>query len=120
MRRLVEAFGTFAYKNGIWKLHDKDKIWNEIKDAELRTALINYMFRPSLNEGSHSEDRIKRLNDFIYGEMIQPNERLRTVRVVFVLLYSLFPLHIEMHLNNNEGWKENIESWRDHEVLHKK
>jgi len=118
MRKILEAYGTFNYKCGIWDIPDDSSVWNKIEDAELRETIRSYMYKLLLNEDSHSGDRARTLDGLPYTEQICDEERQYTAKVILVMLYSFDKAHLQAHLKDvSTDWETDIIDWRDHEIL---
>ncbi|CYW23699.1 AAA family ATPase [Streptococcus suis] len=110
MRKILEAYGSFNYKQEIAKLTTDPLIVNKI-DEEYRAYFENLMYRLVLHGESHYEDPVKVLNvDFF--DTISDEERKKTARDLLVLLYLLDDLHVLKHLAGIHNVKEQLEQWK--------
>ncbi|MBV0922362.1 AAA family ATPase [Limosilactobacillus reuteri] len=117
MRKLLEAFSTFNYRQGIDKISLDEDILNKITKND-RLYYKNLMYRLVLHGESHAEERIETLNDVNFFDFISESEKRRTARDIICFLYALDPIHVIRHLTK-QGKKENeiketIKSWSDH------
>lgn len=118
MRKLLESFSTFNYRQGIEKVSLDEAILNKI-DKNDRPYYKNLMYRLVLHGESHTEERIDTLDDVNFFNFISEKEKRRTARDIICFLYALDSVHVIKHLTK-QGKKENdirtnIESWSDHE-----
>ena len=110
MRKILEAYGTFNYKQDITKLTTDPMIVNKI-DEKYRDYFENLMYRLVLHGESHFEDPVKVLNiDFF--DTISDEEREKTARDLLVLLYLLDDLHVLKHLAGVRNAKDQLEQWK--------
>ncbi|HFI0978177.1 TPA: AAA family ATPase [Streptococcus suis] len=110
MRKILEAYGTFNYKQNITKLTTDPMIISKI-DEKYRAYYENLMYRLVLHGESHFEDPVKVLNiDFF--DTISDEEREKTSRDLLVLLYLLDDLHVLKHLDGVQNAKEKLEQWK--------
>lgn len=113
IRRVMEAFGTFEYKEGIEGLSTKKQILNELQDDRYKSYFENLMYRLVLNGGSHFQDQVRSLNDMNFFEMISPSEKKRTAKDVLCLIYCLHPSHVLSHLGKEKrpNAKATLDDW---------
>lgn len=110
MRKILEAYGTFNYKQDITKLTTDPMIVNKI-DEKYRDYFENLMYRLVLHGESHFEAPVKVLNiDFF--DTISDEEREKTARDLLVLLYLLDDLHVLKHLADVRNAKKQLEQWK--------
>lgn len=117
MRRLLESFSTFNYRQGIEKVSLDEAILNKI-DKNDRLYYKNLMYRLVLHGESHMEERIDTLDDINFFDFISEKEKRRTARDIICFLYALDSVHVLKHLTK-QGKKEsdvkkNIEFWSNH------
>jgi len=124
LRRVLEAFSTFNYKLGIESLSTNPNVLNLIADLKLRDYYKNSMYRLVLHSESHFEERTKGLIDRNFVESISPEEKIQTAKAMLVLLYTLNPLHVELHLKkigeNQENTSKKIQQiclWKNELTL---
>ncbi len=110
MRRVLEAFTTFEYKVSVNEILSKDDIMLQIKDLNQREKLQNYMSRILLNEESHSEMKVKSMENIGLASTYSLEEKQRTGKSILCLIYLLNPYHLKYHLNDSSKL-ENIELW---------
>lgn len=110
MRRVVEAFSTFNYKKGIAELAtDKDLVG--LLGEPYDDYFQNLMYRLVLHGLSHSEERVKALDDIeVFASHISEKEKIRTARDVLCLIYLLNKEHILKHLESACGTREEIKN----------
>lgn len=109
MRRVIEAYSTFVYKVGIEEISFDDEILKNIPNKKQQDYFSNLMYRIILNGESHSEERMKSLEDFCNG--ISTEEKIRIAKDILCFLYLLNPTHISKHLQNISKAIENIKKW---------
>lgn len=117
MRKLLESFSTFNYRQGIEKVSLDEAILNKI-DKNDRLYYKNLMYRLVLHGESHTEERIDTLDDINFFDFISEKEKRRTARDIICFLYALDSVHVLKHLTK-QGKKENevtknIKSWSNH------
>lgn len=100
MRRVLEAFATFSYKEGIENISNKDSILC-ILPANQRTYFKNLMYRLVLNSESHSKDRILSMKDYSFSTLLSEAEKQRTARDIICFMYLLNKYHVLSHLPQN-------------------
>jgi len=101
MRRIMEAYGTFIFKKGLWCVKSSDEFWQDIKDNDLSEHLKYFMFRTLLNEGSHLGDRAKAAQEMNFSKTISTDEKIRTAKAVICFLYGLDKTHLKCHLTHD-------------------
>ncbi|MCD7121893.1 AAA family ATPase [Limosilactobacillus albertensis] len=117
MRKLLESFSTFNYRQGIEKVSLDEAILNKIDKSD-RSYYKNLMYRLVLHGESHTEERIDTLDDINFFDFISEKEKRRTARDIICFLYALDSVHVLKHLTK-QGKKENeitknIEAWSNH------
>lgn len=120
MRRVLEAYSTFVYRKGIDAVSYTPEILALCKDNKLAEYFENSMYRLVLNGESHSEEKVKSLDDFYTG--ISHEEKVRTAKDVLCFLYLINELHVRYQLNNDGSAIEIIKKWCDalpHEDIQK-
>ncbi|MGX7026016.1 AAA family ATPase [Vagococcus hydrophili] len=110
MRKLLEAFGTFTYKEGITGLTENQEILSKI-DTNLQDYFENLVYRLVLNGDSHSQDNIKS-NNYNLFQYITVDEKRKTSKDILVILYLLNDLHVLSHLKSKKDVKKNILVWK--------
>lgn len=113
MRKILEAFSTFLYKEGIASLTTNAKILSKL-DEPYRTYFENLMYRLVLHGESHLEDDVKAVEIDFFAHVSEA-EKQKTAKDLLVLLYLLNDLHVLMHLKSKNEKKvvENIEAWKN-------
>ena len=109
MRRVVEAYSSFIYKVGINSISFDEEIFDSIQNEKQKEYFSNLMYRIVLNGESHSEERIKSLEDFCNG--ISADEKVRIAKDILCFLYLLNPVHIKKHLKDIPNSQKTIEEW---------
>lgn len=109
IRRVVEAFTSFNYKVGIDAISYDEEILSQIKNKNQQEYFSNLMYRILLNGESHSEEKVKSLEDFCNG--ISTDEKNRIAKDILCFLYLLNPIHISKHLRVILDAEERIKEW---------
>lgn len=117
MRKLLESFSTFNYRQSIEKVSIDEDILSKLNERD-RLYYKNLMYRLVLHGESHTEERIDTLDDINFSDFISEEEKRRTARDIICFLNALDPIHVLKHLTK-QGKKENeikqnLQSWRDH------
>jgi wobble nucleotide-excising tRNase len=118
MRRVLEAFSTFNYKMGIEELTTNDDVLSFLPSEEQRNYYKNCMYRLVLHSESHFSERTKGLIDRGFVENFSTDEKVKTAKDIIILLYSLNPFHVEIHLKKDNNVLQQIskieliERWR--------
>ena len=110
-RRLLEAFSTFSYKEGIEKVSLNSSVLNLISNPQLREYFQYSMYRLVLNTESHSFEAMRGIPEESFYSHLSPDEKQRTAKDIICFMYSVNPLHVTSHLPSA---KSTIESWIDH------
>lgn len=109
IRRVVEAYSTFIYKVGIDAISFDEEIISQIKNTKQQEYFSNLMYRILLNGESHSEEKVKSLEDFCNG--ISADEKNRIAKDILCFLYLLNPVHISKHLRVIPDAEDKIKEW---------
>ncbi len=96
MRRILEAFSTFEFKEGIDTVSCNKTALKSL--APHADYFENLMYRLVLNGESHFEQRIKGLEDLNFFSVISPEEKHQTAKDIICLMYILNPNHVNAHL----------------------
>lgn len=112
MRRVLEAFATFSYKEGIEKISSKDSILAILPESQ-REYFKNLMYRLVLHGESHSMEYIQSMKDYGFSSLLSEDEKKRTARDILCFIYLLNKQHILSHLPFSAepditGWISNI------------
>lgn len=98
MRRIVEAFATFNYKQGIDFILKENSLLEYLGDRS--DYFENLMYRLVLNNESHTLERVKGLSDDnSFFNYVSESEKQRTAQDILSMLYCLNPVHIKAHLS---------------------
>lgn len=111
IRRVVEAYSTFIYKVGIDAISFDEEILSQLKNTKQQEYFSNLMYRILLNGESHSEEKIKSLEDFCNG--ISIDEKNRIAKDILCFFYLLNPIHISKHLSKIQDSTILIQKWID-------
>lgn len=108
MRRVLEAFATFSFKEGIENITAKDSILAILPDAN-REYYKNFMYRLVLHGESHYEEQIQGMRDYCFSQFLSDDEKKRTAQGILCLMYELNKHHILAHLTT--GVEPDIICW---------
>jgi hypothetical protein len=118
MRRVLEAYSTFLYREGIESVSTKEEILECMTDSE-QEYFESRMYRLVLHGESHSEEKIKTIDDLNFSQFIAPIEKVKTAQDIICFLYALNKVHLRAYLsyheNDSSHWEEiqkTIEKWR--------
>lgn len=109
MRRVLEAFSTFEFKEGIATVSCNKAVLNSL--VPKADYFENLMYRLVLNGESHFEQRIKGLEDLNFFSVISPEEKHQTAKDIICLMYILNPNHVNAHLAEIPGAENKIKAW---------
>ncbi len=110
MRRALEAYGSFCYKQGIAEISSDHEILAELEEPFNR-YFENLMYRLILNGESHLKEQVQTINDINFFEFISLDEKQRTARDIICLIYKLNKLHLLKHLASKKDASNVIEGW---------
>lgn len=116
MRRVLEAFSTFTYREGISTISRDQEILDQFHDKRFEKYFQNLMYRLVLNGESHLEERTRALDDPNFFDLLSSHEKQITAKSVIVFIYLLNDKHVLNHLKDDVKAKSNIESWKE-EIL---
>ena len=111
MRRILEAFSTFSYKEGIDKISRNDSILSIISDDKTRHYFKNLMYRLVLHGESHYEDYMRGLQNMDFFGCISSAEKQRTAKEIICFMYLLNKEHVLAHLKSEPSAEQTINSW---------
>lgn len=109
MRRVLEAFSTFEYKEGISELSCNKEALNVL--GAHSEYYENLMYRLILNGESHYEGRIKTLEDWDFLGIVSPEEKQQIAKDILCMMYELNPNHVKAHLAGQPDVEATIEKW---------
>lgn len=111
MRRALEAFSTFEYKKGIEEISCDQNILAILGNQKYSDYFENLMYRLVLNGESHSEERVRNLQDPYFFSTITPDEKVRTAKDILCLIRLLNGKHMESHLRGIPNSIPTIDGW---------
>ena len=111
MRQVMEAFGTFLYKEGIVEISKNEKILKLLNDNEYIAYYRNLMYRLVLHGGSHKEEQVLAMDDFDFFNYISDEEKLRTAKDVLCFIYLLNRVHVLQHLKKYSSAESDLDAW---------
>ena len=100
---------TISHKVDIDTISFDAEIISQIKNTKQQEYFSNLMYRILLNGESHSEEKVKSLEDFCNG--ISPDEKNRIAKDILCFLYLLNPVHISKHLRGIIDVENRIKEW---------
>ena len=116
MRRVLEAYGTFTYREGGSRLFNNEDILEKIPNKR-REFFKNFMIRLFLNSDSHFEESVRAFNDMNFFSIMSLEDKQKFAQYVLCFLYSLDSVHILAHLQDGLkqksalSIKERFKSW---------
>lgn len=112
MRRVLEAYSTFLYKESIEQISIDEDVIGKIEDP-FKTYYQNLLYRLVLNGDSHSQEKVMALGSSDFFNYISDSERQRTARDIIVFLYLLDKQHILKQLKSKGNIEADIEAWKE-------
>ena len=97
-RRVLEAFATFTFKEGVEKVSLNPRVLALIPDQNKREYFQNSMYRLVLNTESHSQEAIQGAPELSFFSHLTTIEKQRTARDVLCFMYCVNPTHVLSHL----------------------
>lgn len=111
MRQVLEAFGTFLYKEGIVDISRDENILSMLNDEEYISYYSNLMYRLVLHGGSHKEEQVLTMNDLNFFNYISDDEKIRTAKDVLCFIYLLNKVHVLQHLKKYSSAEADLKTW---------
>ena len=111
MRKVMEAFGTFVYKEGMSELSTCEKVLGIFTEKKEKQYFENLMYRLVLNTGSHMKDKAMTIADMKFFDYISDEDKQRSARDIMCFLYKLNPVHVISHLENRGEAELKIQEW---------
>lgn len=111
MRRMMEAFSTFMFRNSMEELFIHDRAVTYVGD--LAPYFQSVLSRFVLNDESHLESHVQSLdnNGALLAE-VDDREKRRVAKDVICLLYLYSRDHVEAYLSQEfSNYRENVEAW---------
>ena len=108
MRRLLEAFFTFNYRQAFYNFVCKEEFLVELPECK-RNYYGNLMTRLVLNGCSHEEESIKALGDMFL--LFTPSEMQVTAKSILSMIYILNGLHVRQYLGDDAI--KTIQKWQE-------
>ena len=106
MRRLLEAYFTFNYRQSFYEYVFKDEFLNMLP-SDNRTYYKNLLTRLVLNGSSHEEESVRAMTDLF--ALFTPQEMQMTAKSIIVLLHLLNSLHTKQYLG--DAAVAEVDSW---------
>lgn len=111
MRRMMEAFSTFGYKQGMDEISCDEQILNSLGNDAYHDYFQNLMYRLLLNGDSHMEEKVKSLTDPLFASTVSETEKIRTAKDIICFMYLLNKPHVEAHLKEIPTAVSIIQLW---------
>lgn len=115
MRRVLEAFSTFVYKEGIEQVSLNTDILETL--GKHSKFFENLMYRLVLHGESHYQEQVKSMHDGCnFYKFISDDEKKKTAQQLICFLYLLNKIHLKAYLVNNKSndfkcIEEQIQIW---------
>ena len=111
-RRVLEAFSSFTFKEGVEKVSLNPRVLALIPDPNKREYFQNSMYRLVLNTESHFQETVQGAPELSFFSHLTPAEKQRTARDVLCFMYCVNPAHVLSHLpdaqNELDNWMKNV------------
>lgn len=111
-RRVLEAFSSFTFKEGVEKVSLNPRVLALIPDQSKKEYFQNSMYRLVLNTESHSQEGVQGAPEISFFSHLTTAEKQRTARDVLCFMYSVNPTHVLSHLpdaqNELDNWTKSI------------
>lgn len=108
MRRVLEAFSTFSYKESMEKISTNQEILDCLPNEQYRDHFENLMYRLALNNESHFYNTARFLPQTDFFPYMSEYEKQRIAKEVLAFMFILNEQHIKSHLPNAVS---DIELW---------
>lgn len=96
-RRVLEAFSSFTFKEGVEKVSLNPRVLALIPDPNKREYFQNSMYRLVLNTESHFQETVQGAPELSFFSHLTPAEKQRTARDVLCFMYCLICLTHRMN-----------------------
>ena len=117
MRRMMEAFSTFCYKEGFEEMLRLPTLQDKIPE-ERREFYDKFMYRLVLNGESHGMLGAQTLNSIT--SYLSKSEKVKTAKRLLLFMYYINEPHLRAYLKNNadvvKRWEADDAVWEDTEV----
>lgn len=100
MRRVLEAFSTFSYKESMEKISTKQEILDSLPNEQYKNHFENLMYRLALNNESHFYNTARFLPQTDFFPYLSNDEKQRIAKELLVFMFILNEPHIKSHLPN--------------------
>ena len=111
-RRVLEAFSTFTFKEGVEKVSLNPRILTLIPEKSKREYFQNSMYRLVLNTESHFQENVQGAPELSFFSHLSAAEKQRTARDVLCFMYCVNEVHVLSHLpsaqKDLENWMQSI------------
>lgn len=108
MRRVLEAYGSFNYGVGMDRLSRDPDL--KARFGNLEGLLANAMYRLTLNDDSHMQEKVSSLNSTFSFERYSYDERKALAKCVLMALHLLDAEHVKKQLANAGASVNEVES----------
>ena len=107
-RRVLEAFATFTFKEGVEKVTLNPRVLALIPDQNQKAYFQNSMYRLALNTESHSQEAVQGSPEMSFFSHLTTAEKQRTARDVLCFMYCVSPAHVLSHLPDAQ---QDLDNW---------
>lgn len=115
MRRTLEAFSTFLFRQTIDAITLDDEVLQMLSNDTIREYFKNSMYRLVLNGESHTAESARGVPEAAFWSHLSPTEKQRTARDILCFMYAINPHHVLKHLsakkNGMKDEKQALENW---------
>lgn len=110
MRRALEAFSSFTYRNSIDKVLLNKGVLEDLGSCS--KYFENLMWRLVLHGESHYEEQVYNFHDGVnFFEFISEEEKRKTAKDILCFMYLLNKHHLEAYLKDIPSAIDNIQIW---------
>lgn len=107
-RRVLEAFSTFTFKEGLDKVSLDPRVLALIPDQNKRDYFQNSMYKLVLNTESHAQETVQGIPEMSFFSHLTIQEKQRTARDVLCFMYCVNQAHVLSHLPDA---KKELDNW---------
>lgn len=99
IRRVVEGFATFFYRQSTEKLTRNNEVLQKIP-KKYQAYYENLMYRLSLNSDSHLSYQARHATETEFYSLISQNEKIKLAKSLLFFLHLIDELHVIAHLSD--------------------
>lgn len=116
MRQVLEAYATFNYGIGMSEMTTNNGVLSCIIHPELKSYFKDRMYRLFLNEGSHTEESARSLDDGLFFSYLSDDDKRKVAQDVICFLYELNSLHVLKYLRKGDEKEMIIQGWIEERI----